>query len=85
MFFVYVLVSEVKSLRFYVGMTEDVDRRIKDHNQGKTRSTKGYAPWTLFYREEYKTRVEAREREKYLKSGSGKERIKEKWTQNLRS
>lgn len=76
---VYVLVSEIKRLRFYVGMSEDVDKRLLDHNSGKTKSTKGYRPWKLFFTEEYKTRLEARKREKYLKSGTGKEKIKKKW------
>ena len=79
-FFVYVLVSEVKGLRFYVGMTGEVAKRLNEHNSGKTKSTKGYMPWNVFFTEEFKTRKEAREREKYLKSGTGKERIKQKWS-----
>ncbi len=79
MFFVYVIVSEVKSTRFYVGFTIDVKRRLLEHNSGQTKSTKGYKPWKLFYTKEFDTRIEAREREKYLKSGIGKEKIKQKW------
>jgi putative endonuclease len=48
MILVYVLVSEVKTLRFYVGMTENLERRLIEHNSGKTQSTKPYAPWVLF-------------------------------------
>ena len=80
MFFVYVIVSEVKGLRFYVGIAEVVEHRIKDHNKGNTKSTKGYVPWKLFFYEEFKTRIAAREREKYYKAGSGKEKIKQKWS-----
>jgi putative endonuclease len=79
MFFVYVIVSETKGLRFYVGLSANVDRRIAEHNSGKTRSTKGYRPWKFFFSEEFPNRVVAREREKYYKSGSGKESIKIKW------
>jgi putative endonuclease len=43
MFFVYVLVSDVKGLRFYVGMSENVERRLLEHNSGKTKSTKGHS------------------------------------------
>ncbi|HXB41326.1 MAG TPA: GIY-YIG nuclease family protein [Bacteroidia bacterium] len=82
MFFVYVIVSKVKGLRFYVGMTEDISGRMAEHNFGKTKSTKGYIPWELFFFEEYKTRKEAREQEKYLKAGSGKESIKRKWSRS---
>lgn len=79
MYFVYVLKSE-DNWRFYVGMTENIERRLKEHNSGKTKSTKGYKPWILFFHEEYPTRLEARKREKYLKSGTGKEYIKNKWS-----
>ncbi|HLR38050.1 MAG TPA: GIY-YIG nuclease family protein [Chitinophagaceae bacterium] len=78
-YFVYVLRSENYN-RFYTGMTDNVARRIKEHNSGKTKSTKGYRPWKLFFYEKYSSRKEAREREKYLKSGVGREFIKEKWS-----
>ncbi len=73
--FVYILQSE-KDGRFYVGMTADVERRVKEHNRGKSKSTKGYRPWKLMKVEEFDKRSDAREREKYLKGGSGKELIK---------
>lgn len=79
MFYVYVIRSE-KDGRFYVGMTENVSNRLVQHNKGMTFSTKGYRPWILFFYEEFNTRLEARAREKYLKSGIGKEYIKVKWS-----
>lgn len=79
MFFVYVIHSKVDG-RFYVGMTENVEKRLIQHNSGMTFSTKGYRPWILFFFEKYTTRDEARKREKYLKSGVGKEFIKNKWS-----
>lgn len=57
-------------------MTNDLDRRIKEHNMGQNRSTKAYKPFELILKEEYATRDEARKREKYLKSGIGKEFLK---------
>ena len=81
MFFVYVLTSNVKGLRFYVGMTSNIEQRLSEHNSGNTKSTKGYIPWQLFFYEEFQTGNDAREREKYLKGGSGKEKIKQKWKQ----
>lgn len=80
MFFVYVIVSEIRGLRFYVGLSEDPDKRLIEHNKGKTKSTKGYIPWAPFFTEKYLSLKEAREREKYLKSGTGKEKIKQKWS-----
>ncbi len=78
MYLVYVLRSE-KDGRFYVGLTSNLDRRIKEHNRGKTKSTKGFIPWEMFFYEDFETRDEARKREIYLKSGYGKKWIKEKW------
>ena len=76
MFFVYAIQSTIAK-RIYVGMSSDVEGRVLEHNSGKTQSTKGYKPWTLFYKEEFETRIAARIREKYLKSGCGKEFLKE--------
>ena len=62
--------------RIYVGFTDNLIRRLTEHNSGKTPSTKGYTPWTLIYREDAGSRIDARKREKYLKSGIGKEFLK---------
>ena len=78
MFFVYVIRSTVNG-HFYVGFSEDIDRRLAEHNSGKTRSTKPYRPWELFFFETVSSKEEARKREVYLKSGVGKEYIKRKW------
>jgi putative endonuclease len=72
---VYAIKSELNQ-RIYVGMSEDVDKRLNQHNMGKTKSTKGYRPWQLLYTESCENRVVARKREKYLKSGIGKEFLK---------
>ncbi|MCF8214677.1 MAG: GIY-YIG nuclease family protein [Chitinophagaceae bacterium] len=75
MVIVYVIRS-YKDGRFYVGMTKDLGRRIQEHESGKTKSTKGFRPWKLIFTENFPSFSEARKREKYLKSGSGKEYIK---------
>ncbi len=61
-------------------MTNDIYRRIKEHNNGRTKSTKGYRPWKLFFFEQHPNKVEARKRELYLKSGIGRTYIKTKWS-----
>ncbi|GEM_PF-2758467 len=53
--------------------TSDLVQRIKDHNAGKTRSTKGYRPLKVIHTEEYASREEAYKRELFLKSGYGRE------------
>jgi putative endonuclease len=75
MFTVYAIKSEVKNY-IYVGLTKDIDDRIRRHNSGYERTTRSYKPFKLIYTETYSERIKAREREKYLKSGVGKEFLK---------
>ena len=72
MFYVYILKSG-KDGRLYKGMTQNLPLRLKQHNEGHNKSTKGFCPWELVYSEEFETRMEARSRENYFKSGSGRE------------
>lgn len=74
-YWVYAIQSEQDG-RIYVGFSKDVAIRLKQHNSGKTKSTKGFRPWKLIYSEKADGRLQAREREKYYKSGSGKEFLK---------
>ncbi len=71
-YYVYAIKS-IKYGRIYVGLSNNVESRVKEHNAKHVFSTKGYCPWYLIYKEKVGTRVEARKREKYLKSGIGKE------------
>ena len=75
MFIVYAIKSKVNG-RIYVGFTKNIDNRLKEHNSGKTKSTKGFLPWFLIFTEIVETRDMARKREKYFKSGIGKEFLK---------
>lgn len=75
MYTVYAICSSLDG-RIYVGFTENVTRRLQQHNEGKTKSTKGYRPWKLIFEEQANTREEARRKEKYYKSGVGKEFLK---------
>ena len=75
MYIVYAIKSEVDG-RIYVGFTKNFEKRLSEHNHGKTKSTKGYRPWKKLYVENIETRLNARKREKYLKSGIGKEYLK---------
>jgi len=76
MYTVYAILS-LKDGRIYVGFSSNVERRINEHNSGKTKSTKGFRPWQLIFTENVDTRIEARKREKYWKSGIGKEQLKD--------
>jgi putative endonuclease len=66
MCYLYILKSE-KDLGYYIGSTNTVDKRIREHNLGKTKSIKHRIPFMLIYLEEYLTKTKARKREIQLK------------------
>ena len=73
--FVYALRSE-RDKSLYIGMTSDVKRRLEEHNRGYNRSTRSRTPFRLVYVEQCDSRLQARKREKSLKSGSGREMLR---------
>lgn len=72
MFFVYVLYS-IKDRNLYIGFTDNIERRVKEHNSGKNVSTKSRRPLDLIFYEAVPTLEEALEREQFYKSGRGHE------------
>ena len=75
MYFVYVLQSESAG-RHYVGFTSDLSQRLGQHNNGITKSTKNRGPWKLVHHEQFDTRPEAVRRERFFKTGQGREELK---------
>ncbi|OGN04750.1 MAG: endonuclease [Candidatus Yanofskybacteria bacterium RIFCSPHIGHO2_02_FULL_44_12b] len=75
MYFVYILKSG-KDGNLYIGLTNNIERRLNEHNRGRNLSTKHRVPFKLLYQERVGSRIEARKREKYFKSGTGREWIK---------
>jgi len=73
--FVYLLLS-LKDKRSYLGSTPDINRRLKDHENGKCKSTKDRRPLKLIYQEEYDNLSKARKRERYLKTRNGRRELK---------
>ncbi len=70
-FIVYVLRSIVDHKR-YIGYTNNLERRLKEHNSGHTKSTKLRAPFVVSYEETVSSVIEARAREKYFKTSAGR-------------
>ena len=70
MYFVYILKS-LKDSGYYIGQTENLDDRIKKHNNGQVKSTRSRIPFILIRKESFSTRSEARKRENYLKKLKG--------------
>jgi len=80
MFTVYVLRSKSTG-KLYIGQSNSMERRLLEHQQGTARYTRGRGPWELMFTESYGNRAEAMRRERFLKSGQGREWLKG----NLRS
>lgn len=75
MFYTYLLES-LNDKSWYIGYTSDLKKRFISHNKGLNRSTKNNRPWKLIYYEAYTERIDAKKRELFLKSGSGRKFLK---------
>ena len=75
-YYVYVLKS-LTTGGYYKGMTTDLDRRIKEHNNGECVGNKMMRPFELVFVQICSNAKDARYLEKYLKSGTGREIIRE--------
>ena len=70
-YFVYVLRSK-KDGKLYTGYSEDPERRLKEHNAGKTVSLLKRRPLIIVYQEIYNKEIQAKRRERFLKTGQGR-------------
>lgn len=77
MYYVYVLQSK-KNDKWYTGSTNNLRKRLTQHNRGESGWTKSGIPWKLIYYEACLDEEDARSRELYLKSGMGKRYLKNK-------
>jgi len=75
MFVTYIIYSN-QFRRYYIGSTGNLVKRLKKHNTGKVKSTKGYTPWVLVYSENFPARLEAVKRERQIKLYKGGEAFK---------
>ena len=75
MFYVYILQS-LKDNKLYIGYTSDLKNRFSEHQRGCVSTTKNRRPLVLIYYEAYRSEKDARVREKFLKTGQGREFIK---------
>lgn len=75
MYYVYVLFSH-HDRKLYIGFTNNLKQRFHRHVSGYVHSTKYRRPLSLIYYEAYGTRSEAKQRERYLKGGNGRQQLK---------
>jgi putative endonuclease len=74
MYSAYVLLSK-KTLRYYIGSTDDIENRIREHNSGETKSIRIGIPWKVIYIDQFETRAEAVRKEKQIKARGAKRYI----------
>jgi putative endonuclease len=74
-YYVYILQS-LKNHSLYIGYTSDLKKRFKEHNSGLSQATKPFIPYKLICYEAFLNRIDAKNRETYLKSGYGRKTIK---------
>lgn len=70
-FYTYVLES-LTDKKYYIGYTNDLKRRVEEHNRGESKSTKPRRPLILIYYEACRNEQDAKRREKYLKTTQGR-------------
>jgi len=75
MFHVYILRSRFSG-QTYVGSTGDLERRLGEHQTDKAVATKNRGPWELVHSEAFSTRSAALRRERYFKTGKGREELR---------
>jgi putative endonuclease len=74
--YLYILKS-LKDGKHYTGISSNIESRLAQHNSGKTKSTSYRRPLSLIYKEKFNSRLDTRNREKYLKSyGGSKDKLK---------
>ncbi len=70
MYFCYIIQSQTSN-KYYIGITDDVNRRVQQHNDGISKWTKNRGPWTLVWQKEFSDLSEARKFENLLKRQKG--------------
>jgi Predicted endonuclease containing a URI domain len=76
MHYLYILLSEAKN-KTYTGVADDVNKRLAEHNSGKVKSSRPYCPYKIIHTESFETLKEARQKERFYKSTTGRRRLKE--------
>jgi len=75
MHYLYILVNKNKT-RAYTGVTDDVPKRLCEHNKGRVKSSRPFRPYQVVHTERFQTLAEARKKEKFFKSSTGRRKLK---------
>jgi putative endonuclease len=84
MYHIYILLNEAGT-KTYTGVAIDVDKRLREHNAGRVASSKPHRPYKIIHVESFKTLTEARQREKFYKSTTGRRKLKQIFFQLIKN
>ncbi len=70
MYFMYILSNDLSG-KHYIGSTNNLERRLDEHNRGQTKSTKKTGKWSIIYTEQFMSGIDAKRREQQVKSYKG--------------
>ena len=73
-YYIYILQS-LKNDSLYIGYTSDLKKRFKEHNSSLSKATRPFLPYKLIFYEAFLNRIDAKNREEYLKGGYGRKTI----------
>jgi putative endonuclease len=76
MYYVYILLNE-RNTKTYTGVADDFNKRLAEHNAGRVKSSRPYRPYKIIHAESFETLKEARQKEKFYKSTTGRRKLKE--------
>ena len=76
--YVYILQSEIEPERYYTGVTDNVIRRLKEHNEGKSIHTNKFKPWKIKTYVAFSDIRKAEDFEQFLKTGNGRQFVKKR-------
>jgi putative endonuclease len=76
MYYVYILLNE-RNTKTYTGVADDVNKRLAEHNAGRVKSSRPYRPYKIIHAESFETLKEARQKERFYKSTTGRRKLKE--------
>jgi putative endonuclease len=69
------MLRSAKTGRRYVGSCAGLNNRIDEHDSGESKATRHGVPWTVVYNEQLETRADATRRERYFKTGKGRDEL----------
>ncbi len=75
------IIESITNKRWYIGHTNDIDRRLSEHNSGQNKSTKGKGPWKLIFLRSFDNNLDANRFELRLKRFRNKKFIKTEYTE----